>query len=97
MRSEVERDGDDFVVDAAVLASGFRLPVEEIRRLMREGRITSRTEAGEGEDHGRWRITFYHGERAFRLVLNPDRTIRSRGTFPVPRRSSPNRPAPTDT
>ncbi|MCB1425885.1 MAG: hypothetical protein H6889_07380 [Brucellaceae bacterium] len=95
--SEVERDGDGFVVDAAVLASGFRLPVEEIRSLMREGRITSKTEAGEGEDQRRWRITFYHEERAFRVVLNPDNTIRSRGTFPVPGRSSPNRSVRTDT
>ncbi|MFP1632899.1 DUF6522 family protein [Zhengella sp. ZM62] len=95
--SGIERDDDGFVVDAAVLASGFRLPVEEIRSLMRDGRITSKTEAGEGEDQGRWRITFYHGERAFRLVLNPDHTIRSRGTFPVPGRSSPTRSVRTDT
>ncbi|MAW85521.1 MAG: hypothetical protein CMJ42_03210 [Phyllobacteriaceae bacterium] len=69
-----------------MLASGFRLPVEEIRSLMRDGRITSKTEAGAGEDQGRWRITFYHGERALRLVLNPAHTIRSPGTFPVPGR-----------
>ena len=95
--SGIERDDDGFVFDAAVLASGFRLPVEEIRSLMREGRITSKTEAGEGEDQRRWRITFYHEERAFRVVLNPDNTIRSRGTFPVPGRSSPNRSVRTDT
>ena len=85
--SEVERDGDGFVVDAAVLASGFRLPVQEIRRLMQEGRITSISEIGEGEDEGRWRITFYPGDLALRLVLNADHSIRTRGTFPVPNRA----------
>lgn len=81
--SDIEQDKDGFVVDAAVLASGFGLPVHEIRRLMQEGRITSISEIGKDEDEGRWRITFYHGELAFRLVLNADNTIRTRGTFPV--------------
>ena len=94
--SGIERDDGGFVVDAAVLASGLRLTVEEIRSLMRDGRITSKTEAGEGEDQGRWRITFYHGGRAFRLVLNPDNTIRSRGTFPVPGRNPQNRSVHAD-
>lgn len=90
--SDIEQDNDGFVIDAAILASGFKRPVNEIKKLMQEGRITSVSEIGEGEDEGRRRITFYHDERAFRLVLNADNTIRTRGTFPVLNRGKRKQP-----
>ncbi len=84
--NRIERDRDGFVVDATLLESAFKLPVSKVRTLMQDGHITSSSEKGQGEDEGRWRITFYYGGRALRLTLNSDGTIKTRGTFPVPNR-----------
>lgn len=92
--SGVERDGDGFVVDAALLGAAFGRPAEEIRSLMQEGRLTSRCEAGSGADAGRWRLTFYHGGRAVRLVVDEGGSILGRSSFPVGRRAGAGRPPP---
>lgn len=83
--SDVARDGEGFVVDATVLAAAFGRPAPEIRAAMQDGRITSRCEAGSGEDAGRWRLTFYHEGRAFRLTVTAEGAILKRATFDVPR------------
>ena len=53
---------------------------------MREGRITSRFERGEGADAGRFRVTFFHGRRRVRLTLDGDGSVlqRSRVTAAPP-------------
>ena len=79
----VERAGDGFVVDAAVLAAAFRVPAGEVRALMQEGRITSRCEAGAGADVGRWRLTFYHAGRVCRLTVDADGALLGRTTYPA--------------
>jgi Family of unknown function (DUF6522) len=85
--SAVERSGDSFVVDVAVLARAFGLPAEEIRQMMRDGRITSRCEAGVDEDVGRWRLTFLHDGRNFRLTVDGTGEILRQSTFAAPRRA----------
>ena len=84
--TRVERTEAGFVVDADLLAAAFHLPAASVRALMRDGRITSRCEAGVGEDEGRWRLTFYHGERVCRLTVDADGTLLGRATFPAPTR-----------
>jgi hypothetical protein len=84
--SRVERTEAGFVVDAELLAAAFRLPPGSVRTLMRDGRITSRCEAGVGEDAGRWRLTFYHGGRVCRLTVDADGALIGRATFPAPPR-----------
>ncbi|HRO12108.1 DUF6522 family protein [Amaricoccus sp.] len=74
--SRIERAGKDFVVDADLVAEAFRLPADTVRALMRDGRLTSRCEAGEGEDAGRWRLSFYHGARVCRFTIDHDGSIR---------------------
>ena len=69
----VERAGDGFVVDAAVLAAAFRVPAGEVRALMQEGRITSRCEAGAGADAG----------RVCRLTVDADGVVLGRTTYPA--------------
>ena len=89
----VERTADGFVVDAALLAEAFRLPVAEVQARMRDGRIASRCEQGMGDDAGRWRLTFHHAGRACRLTLGPDGTVLARTTFPATRATAAARPA----
>ena len=74
MRLEPMPEGG-FVVDAEDL--GPLLDVEPLRvpELMREGRITSRSEHGEGEDDGRYRLTFWHERTTLRLVVQADGTV----------------------
>ncbi|WP_428979621.1 DUF6522 family protein [Hansschlegelia zhihuaiae] len=68
-----ERDGSgDFVLSAAEAASALRLPLDELRRRMRLGRVASLVEAGEGEDAGRSRLTLRSGARTWRAVLDKD-------------------------
>lgn len=77
----VERDGDSFVVDAAILADEFGLSEDDVRQGMRNGAITSRCETGVDEDAGRWRLTFHHGDRALRLVVDEAGEVITRSRF----------------
>lgn len=81
--TKVERSGDQFIVDAEVLSKAFDLPPEEIRTRMQDGQITSLCEAGADADTGRWRLTFRHEGRAFRLVVDESGEILSKSAFPV--------------
>jgi hypothetical protein len=75
---DVTRSGETFVVDAAVLAAAFELPEDAVREAMADGRIHARCEMGMGEDAGRWRLTFRHGGRTLRLVVDAAGTILAR-------------------
>ena len=81
--SEVSKTDSGFVVEAATVARAFKITEEQVREEMRNGLISSRSESGSGEDEGRWRITFYRAERAFRLVVDEEGEVLSRGSFPV--------------
>ncbi|MCA0272324.1 MAG: DUF6522 family protein [Proteobacteria bacterium] len=83
----VERDGDGFIVDAALLSRAFGLPVADVRQMMRDGRITSRCEAGVDADAGRRRLTFLHDGRTFRLTVDGAGKILRQSTFVAPRRT----------
>ena len=43
----------------------------------------SKDQTGVEEDAGRWRLTFFHGGRALRLIVDAEGTILSRATFPA--------------
>lgn len=81
--TSVERKAGDFVIDAALLAEAFGLSQEEIKARMRAGIITSLCEAGVDDDAGRWRLTFHHGDRACRFIVDEGGTILTRATFPI--------------
>jgi hypothetical protein len=72
-----------FTVDAEVIAAGFTLDPAQVPGLLRKGRITSRCETGIDADAGRFRLTFYHAERALRLIVDSQGTILQRSRFPV--------------
>ena len=77
----VAREGTDFTVEAELLAEFFGLEPAKVPRMMRAGQITSRSEQGIGEDEGRWRLTFYHGGRALRLVVDAEGAVLRRSSF----------------
>ena len=74
---------DGFVVDAKLIGDAFRMTSETVQNEMRDDRITSRCETGEGDDEGRWRLTFYRDGRALRLIVNASGDVMSRSTFPA--------------
>ncbi|WP_112322832.1 DUF6522 family protein [Oceanibium sediminis] len=79
----IERDGEDFVVPATILAEAFGLSEVEVRKNMRAENITSRSEKGVGEDDGRWRLTFHFRDRACRFIVDESGTILKRTSFPI--------------
>lgn len=85
--SEVERSGEGFTVDAALLSRAFGIPTETVRAMMRDGRITSRCEAGMDEDAGRWRLTFFHQGRTCRLTVDGSGRVLKQSTFATTRRA----------
>ena len=85
---KLEATGTGFAIDADDLGTLFDLPTQSVRPLMRAGRITSRFERGEGEDEGRFRVTFTHETRRVQLTVDGDGTVlqRSRVTRTPPPR-----------
>ena len=81
--TQVERSGGGFVVDAGLLGSAFGLTEDEVRERMRSGVITARSERGQGEDAGRWRLTFHHGSRACRLIVDDRGRVLKQARFPI--------------
>jgi hypothetical protein len=51
--TQVERDGSDFVVPAALLAAAFQMTEADLRQAMQDGSMTSVCEAGVDSDAGR--------------------------------------------
>ncbi|NGQ92428.1 hypothetical protein G5V65_16135 [Rhodobacter sp. HX-7-19] len=81
--SGIEREGDRFVVPAALLAEAFGLPEEMIRQAMGEGRMKSLSEMGEGRDAGRWRLTFRLDGQACRFIVDETGAVLARSRFPI--------------
>lgn len=83
MVTKVTFNTDGFVVDAEIVGDAFGFSPADVPAKLRIGEITSRCETGIDEDAGRWRLTFYCGGRALRIVVDDSGTILSRGTFPA--------------
>jgi len=56
-------------LDARVLARGLGLDPASLQEFMREGKITSLCERGVDADLGRYRLTFFFGNRRLRLIV----------------------------
>lgn len=81
-----------FEVDAALIAAAFGLDPDTLQTLMRAGHVTSVCEAGVDADLGRFRLTFRHAGRAFRVTVDGDGKVLSRASFPVAARASSSQP-----
>lgn len=65
-------DNGEITVDAAFLAPKLGLSVEALRAEMGRGAVVGVAEEGRDEDAGRTRVTFRHGARIWRGVIEPD-------------------------
>jgi hypothetical protein len=61
-----------FLVQAEDLGPLLGVEPRLVPGLMRAGQITRRSETGEGEDFGRFRLTFRYGAVTVRLVITTD-------------------------
>jgi hypothetical protein len=86
--TNVDVGSDGFIVDAGLVAKAFALTEADVQKLMKSGGMTSRCEKGVDEDEGRWRLTFFHQDRALRLTLDGSGQILSQSTFNAPRRNA---------
>ena len=84
MRLERTTEGG-FIVDAEDLGPLLEVEPAQVQGLMRQGRITSLLEQGEGEDLGRFRLTFRLGRLRVRLIVSADGRVVRRDRL----RSSP--------
>ena len=59
-----------YQVEASVIAAGLNIAADRVVVLLRSGEITSKSEQGIGEDAGFHRLTFYYGNRRFRVIID---------------------------
>ncbi len=67
---DIEITDGTFHVEAAVIAAGLEVQADRVLGLLRSGEITSTSEHGVGADAGFHRLTFYHGTRRFRVIID---------------------------
>jgi hypothetical protein len=68
--NDIVIDRGDVQVDASIIADGLRLAPALVQPLLREGHIASKLERGVDDDAGKCRLTFVHGRRELRLVID---------------------------
>jgi hypothetical protein len=78
----LEKTDAGFTIDAVELGALLGLAAEEVRRMMREGGITTRTERGEGVDAGRYRLSFFSPERRVQLIVDEAGEVLQRSRVP---------------
>ena len=54
----------------SAIATGLDIEPDRVLDLLRAGEITSTSKHGVGVDAGFHRLTFYHGNRRFRVILD---------------------------
>ena len=88
----IEFEHGSFSVPVEIVAAGFDIAVELVRPLMHQNKITSLCERGGGEDAGQFRLTFFHADQLFHLVVDSEGRIVKNS----PRERDPRRRPPTD-
>ena len=84
-QNKIDFDGQSFNVDAALIANSFGIGPEHVQPLMREGKITSRCERGMDQDAGRYRLSFFHGQRHLSFIVDEAGEIIERSFKVTPR------------
>jgi hypothetical protein len=87
--SEIEIQDGTIHIEASILARGLQLEPALVQAMMRRREITSLCERGVDEDAGRYRLTFFHKSRRFRLIVDATGTVMRRsivdfGDRPLP-------------
>lgn len=78
MASAIDIALGEINIDAALIASDLELDPATVLEEMRGGRLTSRWERGEDRDAGRYRVTFFHGNRRLSLIVDANGQVLER-------------------
>ncbi|MGH8295492.1 MAG: DUF6522 family protein [Steroidobacteraceae bacterium] len=81
----------DIDLDAALIAADLGLDCPGVLEAMRARRVTAVCERGVGEDAGRHRVTFFHGNTRLRLIVDAGGQIVARSVarlHPISRRAA---------
>lgn len=70
MMATIKFEDDEVQVDATIIGMGLGVDPSVVQPLIREGKIASRHERGEGADAGRLRLTFFLGNRRFQVIVD---------------------------
>ena len=70
--ASAQRLGGDFQIDSAIVARGLKLAVPHFLAEMRRGHVHGLVEKGEGEDEGRYRLSFRYRGRQLQLIVGDD-------------------------
>jgi hypothetical protein len=73
--SKIEIELGTMHIEASIVAQGLELEPSRVQAMMRKGEITSLCERGVNEDAGRYRLTFFHKSRRFRLIVDGTGTV----------------------
>ncbi len=68
----ISASGDGFVVEAELIAEKLGLSPEAFWREVKRGIVYSVVERGEGDDHGRTRLSFRYRARCWSIILEED-------------------------
>ncbi len=79
-------------IDAGLVARGLRIEPLALRASLRDGRGTRTVEKGEGDDAGRYRVTFYAPTRRFRLVFTAEGGVLQSSSVAYSRKARPSTP-----
>lgn len=79
-------------IDAALVAKGLRIEPEALRAALRDGSVTHTVEKGEGEDAGRYSVTFYSVTRRLRVLFTASGEILQTSSVAYSRKPRPPGP-----
>jgi len=91
--SGISFENSTITIDPDIVARGLRLTPEVLRDHLRSGTVTSLCEKGEGDDAGRFRLTFFSPTRRLRLIADETGKILTTTTADYRRKQSPASPA----
>jgi hypothetical protein len=78
--SKIDIELGTMQIEASIVAQGLELEPSRVQAMMRKGEITSLCERGVNEDAGRYRLTFFHKSRRFRLIVDGTGTVIQRSS-----------------
>lgn len=79
-------------IDAALVAKGLQMLPEALLAALRDGSVTRTIEKGEGDDAGRYRVTFFAPARRLRLFFTASGEILQTSSVAYSRRQRPPSP-----
>lgn len=88
--AKIEFEDGGIEVEAAIVAEGLGIVPSLVQEQMREGTITSLCERGIDDDAGRYRLTFFSGNRRLRLLVDDKGNVVQRSSIDFGERSLPD-------